>query len=150
MLFRSTSPKGKRTTFPKVLIGDIRNFPIKEPDSKQEVLITDSVKKIVDLTNTFVKFQSSILLFFKNKLELENISNNLQSWDSLEFKDFIKELKKLKIVLSLSDESEWMNYFNEQKEKAKNLKTEIDKTDREIDQMIYGLYGLSEDRKSVV
>jgi len=28
--------------------------------------------------------------------------------------------------------------------KAQNLKSEIDKTDREIDQMVYGLYGLTE------
>ena len=34
--------------------------------------------------------------------------------------------------------------------RAQNLKTEIDKTDREIDQMVYELYGLSEEEIKIV
>ena len=34
--------------------------------------------------------------------------------------------------------------------KAQNLKSEIDKTDREIDQMVYGLYGLTEEEIGIV
>ncbi|MBN2773251.1 MAG: hypothetical protein JXR31_03310, partial [Prolixibacteraceae bacterium] len=47
--------------------------------------------------------------------------------------------------LTLSEEAEWMAYFNEQKQKALALKSEIDQTDREIDRMVYELYGLEEE-----
>lgn len=43
-----------------------------------------------------------------------------------------------------------MQYFNEQKQKAQELKTEIDKTDNEIDQMVYELYGLTKDEINIV
>jgi len=36
------------------------------------------------------------------------------------------------------------------KTEAQILKTEIDKTDKEIDQMVYELYGLSEDEIKIV
>lgn len=145
-----TSPKGKRTTFPKVLIGDIRNFPIKKPDAKQEDEFNKHVKKISELTQSLVQFQNTVLAFIANKFALEKTSNNLVNWDSLEFNDFVSELKKAKIMIGLSEEAEWSQYFNEQKEKAQNLKTEINKTDNEIDKMVYELYGLTEEEIKIV
>ena len=52
--------------------------------------------------------------------------------------------------MSLREEAEWMQYFNEQKQKATALKTEIDTTDKEIDQMVYELYGLTDDEIAIV
>ncbi|WP_042247923.1 hypothetical protein [Jejuia pallidilutea] len=52
--------------------------------------------------------------------------------------------------LTLSEEAEWMQYFNEQKQKAVELKAEIDKTDQDIDQMVYELYGLNQEEIAIV
>ena len=68
----------------------------------------------------------------------------------MEFENFLKELKKVKVQLSLSEEAEWMKYFNEEQEKAQKLRTEIDRTDKEIDQMVYELYGLSEEEIAII
>ena len=43
-----------------------------------------------------------------------------------------------------------MEYFNEQKQKAEELKVEIDKTDNEIDKIVYELYGLTEEEITIV
>lgn len=43
-----------------------------------------------------------------------------------------------------------MEYFNEQKQKAQELKTKIDKTDKEIDQIVYELYGLTPEEIEIV
>ncbi len=47
-------------------------------------------------------------------------------------------------------EAEWMQYFNEQKQKAQEFKSEIDRVDAEIDRMVYELYGLSEEEIRIV
>ena len=52
--------------------------------------------------------------------------------------------------MSLSEEAEWMPYFNEQKHKAQALKSEIEKVDSEIDQMVYQLYGLTNEEIKIV
>ena len=61
-----------------------------------------------------------------------------------------KELNKLKICLTLSEEAELMSYFNEQKAKAQALQAQIDRTDKEIDRMVYALYGLTEEEIKIV
>jgi hypothetical protein len=43
-----------------------------------------------------------------------------------------------------------MQYFNEQKEKAQTIQAEIDKIDKEIDQMVYELYGLTKGEIKIV
>ena len=42
-----------------------------------------------------------------------------------------------------------MQYFNEQNKKQR-IKAEIEKTEKEIDQMVYELYGLSEEEINIV
>jgi len=65
-------------------------------------------------------------------------------------KEFVKELKKSKIKLSLKEEMEWEEIFLENKEEAEKIKNEIEMTDKEIDRMVYELYGLSEEEVRVV
>ena len=45
---------------------------------------------------------------------------------------------------------EWMDVFETKKAEAKALKAEIDKTDAEIDAMVYEFYGLSEEEIKIV
>jgi hypothetical protein len=50
--------------------------------------------------------------------------------------------------LTKKDEFEWLDLFEENKEKAQALQTQITQitqTDKEIDAMVYELYGLTED-----
>ena len=68
----------------------------------------------------------------------------------LSYADFIKELEKKKIKLSLSEEAEWEMYFTSEAQKAIELKSQIEKTDKEIDQMVYALYELTEDEIKIV
>ena len=68
----------------------------------------------------------------------------------LSFGEFIKELEKKKVKLSLSQKAEWEDYFLQESKKALALKTDIDTTDKEIDAMVYKLYGLSEEEIKIV
>ena len=83
-------------------------------------------------------------------LELLSPSKNLQNWPSLDFAGFLAELKKKKVKLSLEEEAEWMDYFTKKKSEALALQSEIDRLDREIDEMVYDLYGLTEEERKVV
>jgi hypothetical protein len=53
-------------------------------------------------------------------------------------------------VFSKLQEMEWMEVFETKKKEALELKAEIDKTDKEIDQMVYELYGLTEEEIAIV
>ena len=86
----------------------------------------------------------------QSKFSISKPSTKLQNWPSLDFKGFLGELKKAKVKLSLAEEADWMAYFNEQKAKALELQNEITRIDQEIDQLVYELYGLTEEEIRVV
>jgi hypothetical protein len=92
------------------------------------------------------KFQRSL----ERKFALTDLPKKLQDWYLLSYADFIKELEKKKIKLSLSEEAEWESYFTVEAKKALDLKTQIEKTDRDIDHMVYALYDLTEDEIKIV
>ena len=78
------------------------------------------------------------------------LTKKLQNWHQLSYGDFIKELSKQKVKLSLAEESDWEDYFVTEQQKAIALQSEITKTDAEIDQMVYELYGLTEEEIGIV
>jgi hypothetical protein len=128
----------------------IRKLPIKKialDQQEQYVILSQSITESTAKLH-FIKTQFTTLLI--SKFEIEKLSQKLQNWHELDFKDFLKELQKAKIKLTLSEEADWMNYFNEQKQKAQILKAEIEKTDKEIDRMVYELYGLTEEEIKIV
>ena len=133
-----------KDTFPQIRIHWLKDFPIKVINVEKQQLFIDQTHIMLLHSNELLTKSNSFISLVKSKYTIEKLSKNLKNWHKLEFGEFLKELKKKKVQLSLSDEAEWMNYFNEQKEKAQNLKSEIDKTDSEIDQMVYELYGLTE------
>jgi len=113
--------------------------------------IETSSSKIVEKVVVLNGVQTSLISLLQSKFDLEKPSKKLQNWPSLDFKGFLAELKKVKVPkLSLEDEAQWMEYFNKKKAEAHALQTEIDRIDKEIDHLVYELYGLSEEEIQIV
>ena len=119
------------------------------PDFKNESEFEQETDRIIDLTGELQKKVIAFINLLQSKFNLEIFSKKIQNWYDLEFKDFLKELKNAKVQLSLSEEAEWMQYFNEQKQQALEMKSEINRIDAKIDQMVYELYGLTEEEISI-
>ena len=94
--------------------------------------------------------ESSLVKLLQSKFHLDKPTTKLQNWPSLDFNQFLVELSKAKVKMSLSEEAEWMAYFTEQKQKAGTLQSEITRLDREIDQMVYELYELTAEEIRIV
>jgi hypothetical protein len=130
----------------------LSNLPIKKISSLAQEPFINKANKILNLNKELQelssKFQRSLQRQFQE--ELEKLSGKLLDWHELSYADFVKELKKKKIKLSLSQEAEWEDYFLAEQKKAVLLKTQIDTTDKEIDQMVYELYGLTKEEIEIV
>jgi tRNA1(Val) A37 N6-methylase TrmN6 len=151
----------EKDLFQKILIANCKMFPIQkaliENPNHFDSIIDKMIDLKIDLTN-HVNSLGNLLISRSNSAE---ISRKLQNWNELDFTEFIKELEKLRkssakendkeyTKLSLKEESEWMQYFNEQKQKATEIMDQIDKADNEIDRMVYELYGLTEEEIKIV
>jgi hypothetical protein len=78
------------------------------------------------------------------------ITGRLECFEELEFKQFLSELQKQKFTLSLKQQDEWEEYFNEYQSECRNFVVQIEATDREIDRMVYALYGLGEEEVGII
>jgi hypothetical protein len=130
----------------------IKKIPIPNVDKEQQKLFIEKINLMFGLTNEFQKAKYNFL----DELELEKISKKLQNFENLNFNEFIKEYKKakkLKFTNKLEErnfKNEWRDLFENDKKISLELKEKIDRTDREIDKMVYELYGLSEEEIGII
>ncbi|WP_321778532.1 Eco57I restriction-modification methylase domain-containing protein [Sulfurimonas sp.] len=139
--------------FAEVKAVNLKRLPIKniDKDFKQEPFIQKA-----DLMLQLNKNLQEAKQNFINELELEKIPKKLQNFEDLTFDDFVKEYKKAK-KLKFADKLEERNFKNDWKALFENdakialdLKSQINATDKDIDVMVYKLYGLSDDEIKIV
>ena len=109
--------------------------------------------------------KSKFTKYLLSQFAIEKLTRKLENWYYLSFGDFIKEINKgiketnkeriknqLQPIKELTklDEMDWMDVFETKKAEAQNLTQQINKTDREIDAMVYELYGLTEEEIAIV
>lgn len=78
------------------------------------------------------------------------ITTALQTFEQLDFVAFTKELKKQKIKLTLIQQDEWEDYFNQYSEACQTLSQQITQTNNEIDQRVFDIYGLTAEEREIV
>ncbi len=129
---------------------NIKNTYIKRIQNDKQIPFVEFADMMNVKQNQLAELKNMFSAHLLSKFEIEKLSTKLQNWDGLEFKDFLRELKKAKVQLTLPEEAEWMQYFNTEKEKAQAIKKQITDADEEIDLMVYKLYELTYDEVKIV
>ena len=141
--------------FPKIRVAEFKKLPIKNTLYDQQNNMSKNVGLILtyskNLEDSTIKFQKYIM----SQFSIKKLTKKLQSWYELEFGEFIKELNKAikkagESKLSKIDEMEWMEIFDTKKAAAQAIKSEIEKTDQEIDHLVYQLYDLTPEEIAIV
>lgn len=149
--FKRSNINLNREAFPKINVNTLETFPIPEFELlASQVVFAEKADRMLSLNKGLhevsQKFQRSI----QRKFTIEVLPNKLQDWYLLTYAQFISELGKKKVRLSLSEEAEWEGYFLQESNKALELKSKIETTDQEIDRMVYELYELTEEEIRIV
>ena len=155
----------QRDDFPAFSLRDFKNFSIPNSTKDEQSIFNNNVDLMLSNTKDFQVIENKFQNYLQQKFSLEKLPRKLQNWHELEFGDYIKELNKaikttnkerLKEglqevpLLTKKDEFEWLDLFEENKQKAQDLQIQINQTDKEIDAMVYQLYGLTEDEIAIV
>ena len=153
--FVKNTAKSVRKLFPKIILNDLRKFPIKKINPDSQIPFIENADKILTLNNDLQAVNRKFGNYFSGQYKLEKLPKKLENWSELAFADFIAELNKaIKIAghtpLTKKDEFEWLDLFEENKTKAQTLKSQIETTEKAIDKMVYELYGLSEEEIKIV
>lgn len=141
-------PKGNaREYFNKPLA----QIPIKVILKEKQQPFIEKADKMLTLNKEFYegidKFNHFIASTYNPQ---KGLLGKLKDFYTLSFNEFIRELKKQKVSLTKKYEFELMDVFEQEKDKILTLKSEIKNTDKEIDKMVYELYGLTEEEVKIV
>jgi hypothetical protein len=128
----------------------ISTIPIHHNFNSYEIKIGEISQVLIELVQDFELLSTKFQRILQRKFAGLEINKKLETWYQLTFSEFVKELGKKKIKLSLAEEAEWEDYFLQEQQKAVAIKNEIDATDKEIDRMVYELYGLTEEEIKII
>lgn len=146
------STNATKDDFSQITLSDIRNLPIK-------IISLNNQKKFIELTDIMLlknkdlqEIQKDFSNYFKSKFEMEKLTEKLTDWYLLSDNDFMNELKKKKVLdtISLEKQYELSKLFNKEKKSALVAYEIIQKTDKEIDILVYRLYDLTYDEVKIV
>jgi len=117
------------------------------PDQQQVITLVDTL-----LEKCQVRFNKSkeFTNFISGKFKPSKITEKLSNFYTLDFADFVSELKKQKAKLTMSQEMELMPLFQEKADEIKELSKAIEKLDDDLDKVVYNVYGLTADEIKIV
>jgi hypothetical protein len=147
------SSSAAKDDFSQLTLSDIRALPIKYTENQRDIILLVDV--ILASNKNLQTLSTKFTTYFAQQYHLEKLSTKLVNWHTLDFSTFILELNKaIKTVkgklLTRKDEFNWIDLFEENKQKAQALSAQITQTDNEIDQRVYQLYGLTPEEIAIV
>ena len=148
--FKKNTAKAERKLFPKIILNDLRLFPIKEIPLADQQPFIDLADRMLTLNRDLQTKRARFLKRLQDNIPEVKVTGALETFDSLDFAGFVAELKKQKIKLSLSQQDEWDEYFAIYKDALNDISAQIAETDRDIDSLVYALYGLTDDERKVI
>lgn len=125
-------------------------IPIPIISEENKSVLTLLTQEIIWKTANRQKLRKKLIKLLQGKYPDIRITKKIENWFDLKYNEFKKELSKQSIRFSLSEESEWIEYFEEQIRQHSSFTREIFELEKEIDRMVYELYGLTEEEIGIV
>ena len=138
--------------FAQVKTFNIKKLPFICCDNEKQFIKKADI--MLEQNKNLQQLQSAFLSFIQADLKPQKLSNKLQRYYDLSWDEFKNELKKSKVDLnkthSLNKVREWQVLFETEKRQALAIKTIIEQTNKEIDNMVYDLYGLTAEDIAII
>ena len=131
----------------KIVLGQV---PIKNVSIEQQQPFIELADKMLSLNAELNDKKSRFIRRLEQNFENIKIKGGLNAFWTLAFADFVNELKKQKIKLSLTEQDEWEEYFAQYQTHLTALQQQIQQTDNTINQMVYKLYNLTDEEIKIV
>jgi hypothetical protein len=131
--------------FAEVKIAILKELPL--PIADDQKLFIEWTEKMLSLNRELYEKSEGFIKNISAKYKIEKITRKLEKWWELDFALFVRELK---VKIWLEEQEELMTYFDKRKAEVCDIVAKIETTDKEIDEMVFELYGLSDEEKRVV
>ncbi len=124
----------------------LKKMPVKRLSIENQQPFIKKADLMLNLNKELYKKTTDFLGWIKLTYSPKKINTKLKSLYKLTEQDFFKELKKQKLI----PKREQYTKLKEGWQELRDLYDKISKTDREIDNMVFDLYGLTTEEKRIV
>ena len=128
----------------------VEQLPIYPASSKQQKPYIEKAERMLLLNKRLNQTINSFKKFLSINFDIEKFSKKLEKYYNLSEKELFSELKKNKVKMSSKNINLISEEFQDNIKLINPLLLEIEKTDNEIDQMVYESYGLTDDEIEIV
>ncbi|TAD95434.1 MAG: hypothetical protein EAZ97_15475 [Bacteroidetes bacterium] len=129
---------------------DAKSLPIICLSAEMQKAVIEKAILMQNLKNDYYEFEGNVLDVFKSDFHHKKVSKKLNLWYQMTFEEFIAEIIKCGGKVSSSLKFDYVSLFKKQKEKAINLVNLLEKTDQQIDALVYKLYNLSSEEINLI
>jgi len=130
--------------------GQLLSIPLYKPQKLDQKPFIKKADIMLELNKKFHEQSSQFLQRMMDNYDLEKPNKKLQKFWELDFGEFVSEMRKKSANVPLSTQDELQDYFEKNKSELLELDNHITTTDREIDAMVYELYGLNDDEIKII
>jgi hypothetical protein len=118
------------------------NIPIPQATAEQQTQVAELVDRVMDLKKEQKELVTKFIKTVDREYNPKNISKKIEEFWKLDFGEFLTELEKQKVQLSLNKKEELQDYFEDKKTKVLELETQTNQIDEQIEGVVRGLYGV--------
>lgn len=129
---------------------DLRKLPIKKISLEEQKPFIEKSDFMIEKNKKFYETKDKFIKLIKYKFNLNKISRKLEGFYKLNFKEFVNEIQNKNKVMNIEKESELMDFFEKNKKEVLDLVNDISKTEREINEEIYKLYGITKEEQEII
>lgn len=123
----------------------IRKLPVAVPDTESLAKVEHLVKTISGLCQQRFDFKRKFLYYIQTAYEPKKLTEKLDGFEQLSFKDFIIELKKQKVKMSASQQMELLYLYEEQQSEITRMTSQIAEVYNALDDLVFSIYEIPAD-----
>jgi hypothetical protein len=128
----------------------ITKLPIADSTPELQIALAQKASQMIELNNKLRDALLSALNIIKSKYGPLNPTSKLENLHLLDDIEFLAEIQKAKLNLSLKREQQLMDWFKETKTSIMAISSEVQILDKAIDCEVYKLYGLTPSEIAIV
>ncbi|MCE7699552.1 MAG: N-6 DNA methylase, partial [Methanobacterium paludis] len=129
----------------------LEKLPIYMATPQEQAPFIEKANLMLQLNKEFHDEVNNFHNWLQRTFNIEKLSQKLGKYYELDFEEFMKEVKKKKVDIKSRETQELLeNEFNESLAVVNPLLQKIEEIDREIDEMVYDLYGLTLEEREIV
>ena len=136
--------------FPKIKGYQLKELPIPNIKKEAQQPFIALANQMLSLNEDFAAKKNRFLRRLEENFKLDKLTKKLDTFYNYDFSVHKEELKKKKIELTFKQQDEWQDYFEEYKKDLLALQHQIQTTDNQIDNLVFELYGLSEEEIKLI